>query len=221
MTFVQDGTTGSILQAVENGHKAARVTVRPTDALGHYSLAGFSGVIPAALGANSELVQFRNASTTLVLVKRVRISASVSTTFFAAGVPLQVDMVKATAWSAAGTGGTAPTLSATAKRRTTMPSSVIASGDIRIASTAALGAGTKTLEANSLRALAAGVPITSALNTQIIAPGTVLFDSRDGDGDYPLLLVQNEGFALRCVAVPGTGTWTFSVEIDWAEIASY
>ena len=67
---------------------------------------------------------------------------------------MQIDVIKSTAWTAAGTGGTAVTLSAGNKMRTSMGSSLVASGDMRIATTAALGAGTKTLESNSMCALA-------------------------------------------------------------------
>lgn len=36
----------------------------------------------------------------------------------------------------------------------------------------------------------------------------MLFEDDVEHGEHPLTLVQNEGFSVRSVAVPGTGTWT-------------
>lgn len=183
---------------------------------GAYSYGGLTGVLPAALAANSEVFQFRWTDTTRkAIVQRVKISAAVSTTFFAAGVPVQIDLVKSTAWSGQGTGGTGVTLGTGNKIISSYPSSLVAAGDIRIATTAALGAGTKTLQSNSLRALAAAGPITASLDGTIIPPGTILYESRSED--FPIVLSSNEGLSIRSVAVPITGTWTLSVIIDWME----
>lgn len=217
------GANGTVVQAnVE--HLAARVEARPFDGAGggHYAYGGFTGILPAALGAGSEIFQFRwTDATRFCVIRKVKISAVVSTTFFAAGVPVQIDLVKATAWTVQGTLGTGITPAALLKKRTSMASTLVASGDIRIATTAALGAGTKTLESLSLSAIAAPGPITASLNGQIIPPGTILFQNEVGDGDHPLVLAQNEGFVIRSVAVPATGTWTAAIEIQWAEVAAY
>jgi len=187
-----------------------------------FSLGVTSGVIAAALAANSELFQFRNASlTTLVRINRVTISACVTTTMFAAGVPVELDLLKSTAWSAAGTGGTALSPAALLKRRVRMGSSAIASGDIRIATTAALGAGTKTLEGLALATVLAAGPITGALDGTIVLPGTALWQAYAGDDEHPLVLGANEGFSIRSVAVPATGTWRLAVGVDWGEVAAY
>lgn len=204
--------------------RAQRMAVRPVDhgALGAYCYGGFTGILPAALAANSEIFQFRWADATrLCVIRKIRISAVVSTTFFAAGVPVQIDLVKSTGWTVAGTGGTGLTPAALLKRRISMGSTLVAAGDIRIATTAALGAGTKTLETLSLSTLAAAGPITASLNGEIIAPGTILWQAEVGDGEHPLVLAQNEGFSIRSVAVPGTGTWTAGITVDWAEVTAY
>jgi len=199
------------------------ITPKPAGALGHFSLGTFTGIIPAALTANSEIFQFRWSSTDkLAVIDSVLISASVTTTMFAAGVPVQVDMVKSTGWTVAGTGGTAYTPSTFGKRRSSvMQSSVITAGDVRTATTAALGAGTKTLESNSLSTLLAAGPITASLNGAIFPPNTVLFDSRLESGNSPLILEANEGFSIRSVAVPATGTWQVAVRVNWSEVGSY
>lgn len=187
-----------------------------------FSLGVTTGIIPAALAANSELFQFRNASSTkLARINRITLSAAVTTTFFAAGVPVELALFKSTGWSGAGTLGTAVAPAALLKRRTRMDSSVIASGDIRIATTAALGAGTKTLETLSLATVLAAGPITASLDGQFIAPGTVLWQCYAGDDEHPLILGTNEGLSIVSVAVPGTGTWRLGVNVDWGEVAAY
>jgi hypothetical protein len=187
-----------------------------------YSLGVTTGIIAASLGASSELFQFRNASsTTLARINRITISAAVTTTMFAAGVPVELALFKATGWSAAGTGGTAVSPAALLKRRTRFGSSAMASGDIRIATTGALGAGTKTLETLALSTVLAGGPITGALDGTFIQPGTVLWECSPGDDEHPLILGNNEGLSLVSVAVPGTGTWRLGVNVYWGEVGAY
>lgn len=203
---------------------AGRVTNKPIDcgALGSYTYGGFTGILPAALAANSEIFQFRWADATrFAVIRKIRISAAVSTTFFAAGVPLQIDLVKSTGWTVAGTLGTGLTPAALLKKRTSMGATLVATGDMRIATTAALGAGTKTLEGLSLSSIAAAAPITASLNGTIIPPGTILWQAEIGDGEHPLVLAQNEGISIRSVAVPATGTWTAGITIDWTEVTAY
>lgn len=131
---------------------------------------------------------------------------------FDAGVPVQIDLVKSTAWTAVGTGGTGITFAALTKRRTSMQNSALVANDVRIATTAALGAGTKTLETLALANIVQGGPITNVLNGTIF-PLTTLLDA----GNDPLVLATGEGFSIRSVAVPGTGTWRVSVIVDWTE----
>jgi len=224
MAIIEGGTSAELTGVGAEAAKPMHTTAKPLPygSNGHFSYGGFTGILPAALSANSEIFQFRwTHATLLAAIHRIRISASVSTTFFAAGVPVQIDLVKASSWSAAGTGGTSVTPAATLKRRSAMSSTQVATGDIRIATTAALGAGTKTLEANSIATMAAGGPITASLAPQIIAPGTVLFEAEVGDAGHHLVLAQNEGVVIRSVAVPATGTWTAAITIDWAEVGAY
>lgn len=215
---------GGTVAEVGQDFRTVKIEPKPIDmqGLGAFSYGALTGIIPAALAANSEIFQFRWADATrFAVIRKVKISACVTTTFFAAGVPVQIDLIKSTGWTVAGTGGVSPTIATTLKKRTSLGSSLVAAGDIRIASTAALGAGTKTLEAQAMSALVAPGPITASLNGQIIAPGTILFQMEIGDGEHPLILAQNEGFSIRSVAVPATGTWQAAVEVQWAEVASY
>ena len=111
--------------------------------------------------------------------------------------------------------------------RNAMASSSMAVGDLLKATTAALGAGTKTLEANPIRSLVAAGPITASLNGQFIAVGTELFSPDTSDGSHPLVLgglgggAASEGISIRSVAVPATGTWRLAVMIEWAEVTAF
>ncbi len=224
MPIQVQGNGGAVAEVDGTTFRALRTASRPVDhgALGAYAYGGISGILPAALAANSEIFQFRwTDATRLAVIRKIRISASVSTTFFAAGVPMQIDLVKASNWTAAGTGGTRVTPAGLLKRRANMGNTLVAAGDIAIATTAALGAGTTTLETAALSTLAAACPITASLNGSIIAPNTILWQAEVADGEHPLVLAQNEGFVIRSVAVPATGTWTTAITIDWAEVTAY
>ena len=223
MAVLEGSGSGVLAEVGAAAQKGLHVITKPTDvgSLGAYRYSGFTGILPAALAANSEIFQFRwTDSTRIAIIRKVRFAASVTTTFFAAGVPVQIDLVKSTAWTVAGTGGTAISPAALLKKRTSFGSSLVASGDMRIATTAALGAGTKTLETLSMATALAGGPITASLNGTIFAPFQ-LFECEISDGEYPLSLVQNEGFSIRSVAVPATGTWQVSVMVDWAEVTAF
>ncbi len=224
MAIQIQGNGGTVAEVQGTTFRALSVSAKPLEytSFGHYAYGGFTGILPAALAANSEVFQFRWADASrLAVIKRIRISACVSTTFFAAGVPVQLDLVKSTGWSVAGTGGTAVAPAALLKTRSSMGSALMASGDMRIATTAALGAGTKTLETVSMAATSAPGPITASLNGQIIAPGTIMWEADMDGGGHPIVLVQNEGLSIRSVAVPATGTWEMTIQLSWAEVAAF
>lgn len=224
MAVIEGGVSGALAEVGVGAAVPQHITAKPIPygSLGHYRYAGFTGILPAALAANSEIFQFRwSDATRLCAILEVVISASVSTTMFAAGVPVQIDMIKATGWTAVGTGGTRPAFATTDKMRTSMGSTLLGANDVGIATTAALGAGTKTLEANSMATIAAAGPITGSLIGTIIPPNTSLYDADMESGEHPLLLVQNEGFVIRSVAVPATGTWTASISVKWAELTLF
>lgn len=224
MPIQVQGFEGNVAGVDGTAFRALRIVSKPIDhgVLGHYSCGLFTGILPAALAAGSEIFQFRWVDgTRLAMIRRITISASVSTTMFAVGVPVQVDLVKATGWTGQGTGGTGLTLGAALKTRTSMGSSLLGAGDVRIATTAALGAGTKSLEATPLSAICSGGPITASLNGTIFQPNTELWVAQIGDGDHPLILAANEGIVVRSAAVPGTGTWTVGIRIQWAELTAF
>lgn len=201
---------------------------RPVDPGSHgaYSVGQTSGVIAAGLAADSEVFQFRWANSGVnAVIQSITVSAAVSTTYFAAGVPLRLALYRVSAWTAAGTGGTALTPAALGKKRSSFASTVLASGDCRIASTGALGAGTKTIEGSAMHQISAGAPITSSLSGQVFLANTSMLPINIGEGDYPLVLSAQasayEGFVITAPETPGTGTWKLVVNVQWTETSSY
>lgn len=180
-----------------------------------YGIGLATGVMAAGLAAGSEVFQFRWTSTTrLCLVRRVLVSAGNLGTAFAAG-GVTIDMAIARAWTAAGTGGGAATLTTNnAKLSTQFDTTAL--GEARIATTAALGAGTKTLDAQALASAFSAVPNSAGA---VVMPPTELW-AADGQDEYPLVLAAEEGFVIR-VTVPATGTWTGGVAVRWDEIKPY
>ena len=173
-----------------------------------YAVSLASGTMAAALAAGSEIVQIRwTSTTTLCVVKSVRIWAG-SIVAFTAGF-VRADLCFARAWTAAGTGGGTATLTThNGKRQTTMGTTAM--GELRVATTAALGAGTKSLDSQALTSTGGGVAN--------VAGATVfpLSELAPAYHDYPLVLAANEGLVIRAT-VPATGTFTFNVDVLWTE----
>jgi len=207
---------------VEANTKALRAVIRPDDwgSLGIYSQAGVSGTMAAGLGANAPIFSFRNGNASnLIIVKRVLFSAgNTSTNFTTAGI-CTFNLFRCTSFSASDTGGTQILPGSGGKLRTSMGSSLLTVGnnsDIRISSTATLTAGTRTKDTQQLASIVTSIVTTAG--SVIVQPATALFDARVGE--HPLVLVQNEGFVIEAT-VPGVGTWTFTVKVDWEELSAY
>lgn len=211
---IQVAGNGGVVADVD-ANRALKTVIRPTDwgALGVYSKALTSGTMAAGLAAGSSVFQFRNSSANVYLVKRVMISAG-DLVAFAAGF-VTFTLTPARTFTANGSGGTAGTLTGNnGKLRTSM--ATMGAAEIRIASTAALTGGTWVLDTDPIAAITTSVVATAGIN--IVPPGTPLIDRRPGD--QPFILAQNEGFDIEAT-VPATGTWRFSVQVDWEELASY
>jgi len=187
---------------------------------GQYGAAARTGIIAAGITNDAELLQFRwNPADTSkrAFIRRVLVDAAVSTTYFAAGVPVQLEMLKCTGWSVGGSGGAAVDPGAASRRgSSTMKATEVVANDFRIATTAGLTAGTKTIATPALGFQLSGAPITSSLSGQVFAPNTPLFEADLSKGDHPLELVATEGFIVRCRA-PATGTWACTFRVEWDE----
>lgn len=203
---------------VDLATQALRVSLRPLDYLngGAYHLTSKSGTMAAGLAANSPIYAFRNTGTGLVIaLTRLKISAWSLASGFTAGLAT-IDMFVARAWSVPDTSGVTDTITVNNnKLRTTQPS-IAALSEIRHASTATLGAGTRTLDAQPIESL--NVNVTAGTNTAFIPAPTNLFVK--ANGEYPLIFALNEGFVVQAT-VPATGTWAFAITPEWMELPSF
>lgn len=218
MAIQLQGNSGTVAEVDGTVYRAMRTTLRPLDygTLGSYRVSGLSGTMAAGLAANAEVFQFRwvDATRLCVVTSVLWDGLSGSATAFAAGFA-KVDMVVARSWTADGSGGTTLTLAGNnQKMRSSMNTTLI--GGSRIASTAALSAGTKTLDTQAVGQYSAA--IGTATSTQWM-PQFDLFHADPG-GESPLILSQNEGFVVRAT-VPATGTWQFGVTVCWTELTAY
>lgn len=171
----------------------------------------FSGVVGAGAAADSEIVQIRwTQANQKLAILGVLISAAIDGTAFTAGAA-NFKLTKATAFSLAGTGGATTTLTGTnAKLNTAIAGQN--TPEIRVSTTAALGAGTKTLDTTNLGGIRFSAPGT-VTHTQLITD-VVLFSDAVAAG-RPVILNENEGLIVRAT-VPATGTWGFSATIIYA-----
>lgn len=223
MALQLQGNSGTVLEVDGTTFRAGRVTQRPPDygALGMYRASHLSGTMAAGLAADAEVWQFRWADATrLCLLTRVTLDGmGGSATAFTAGFA-KFDLLMARSWSVDGSGGTAMTLTGhNQKLRTSMGTTILNSspvGAIRGSSTAALTAGTKTLDAQPL-----GVyPVTIGTAVSVQYATVVHLHLTDGVYSHPVVLAQNEGVVMRAT-VPATGTWQFGVTVEWAEVLAF
>ncbi len=209
------GNSGTILE-VGATNRAARTELRATEfgVLGSYRKALLSGEIAAGLAGDSEIFQFRwTDATRLCIPQLIQIDGIAgSATAFAAGFG-KLDLVPARSWTVDGSGGTSGDLASdAAKLRTSMGSSLL--GAVRIASTAALTAGTKTLDTDAIGqfSFAVGTGVSTQYADQV-----ALFEAKQL---YPLVLAEEEGFVIRA-SIPATGTWRFGITVAWTETEAY
>ncbi len=203
---------------------ALRVSTRPLEynfpgnVLGHYRASLISGAV-AASGANGPIASLRwgDSSRFLVLYKIV-VSAVVS-----AAVTAQVtdiDAIVARAFTASDTGGTALTLTGqNQKARVTMGSSLIT--DLRVSTTAALGAGTRTLDAQPFSSASIGSGSPGMTTVGAASPIQELYRPDVAAGEHPLVLHQNEGVIIRTPTSIATGSIKFYINLMWAEVAVF
>lgn len=226
MAVLEGGVSGALVGAGAENASPLHVTTLPMSygSGGWYSLGATSGTMAASLGANSEIFQFRyvTAASRIALVHRVLISAGANVAASAAALAAFRCTV-ARSWTAAGSGGTRLTLTGdNVNLRTSMATSEV--NDAGISSTAALTAGTKTLDTTDVSAVSFGIgtgAITVSTSLPILAP--VALWGGDGPVSHPIVLANQEGFVIRtgANAFPAGMTWSFSVSVLWAEVPSF
>jgi hypothetical protein len=218
MPIIMQGSATGVGAEVEAATRALRITPRAIDygSNGSYQVTSKSGTMAAGLSANSPIYAFRNAhASLLVSLRRVRLSAWSLATGFAVGIGT-FDLFRASAWSAADTGGVTDTLTTiNGKLRSTM-ATIQAIAEIRHASTTLLTAGTRVLDAQAVDSVSATV--TATAQTVFVTPGTKLFEKTAFENQF--ILAPNEGVVVLAT-VPATGTWGWAITTEWDELAAY
>lgn len=195
--------------------------------LGSYGLSVTTGTLAAALAANGQVFSCRwGDATAIAVITRLRAQILPLTLFTAATLTdyTSLDALIARAFTVSASGGTAINLTGNnLKRRTSFASTAFT--DIRVSSTAALTAGTQTLDANAFTgSLRKGNRINPAAATE-----EVITSSEDGflicfdvnRGTYPIVLAQNEGVVIRNRTTwPAAGTAVAKIEMEWSEYAN-
>jgi len=210
------GRDNSTVVSADPTHFALRTSIRPVEigTLGAFSKALNSGIMAAGLAASANILSFRNTSSNFILIRKVTFGMGGLATAFTAGQAI-FNMIVARSFTASDTGGTTGALTVNqAKLRTSFGTSTI--GDFRASTTAALAAGTRTLDTDPMASMTIGIGV--AVSTIYIPAGTELWEPEVGQ--YPLILAQNEGFVIQAT-VPATGTWVFGGRVTWDEVALY
>lgn len=225
MAIIEGATSGELVEVGQANAKPMHVVSKPqpSGSLGHYQLAVQTGAIGAGMAANGEIFQFRwTDSTRLCIINKISINGMfASTAFTAGGITLATAICRN--WSADGTGGTALTLTGDNNQlRSSMGASLL--GTARIATTAALGAGTKTIDAQNIGMItthsSGGTGSATPIIGSIHLPVMGLFECDIADGEHPIVLAANEGIIIRAT-VPATGVWTAGISIKWAELTAF
>jgi hypothetical protein len=209
---IQVQGNGGTTQEVDATFRAARVSLRPAEVIGYYSVAGASGALTGVAAAGA-VFSFRNTGSNLMLVRRLSIGF-VTTTAFTTAQGLDYQLLRANSFTASDTGGTALYTAGANKHRTGF-TNITSAPDIRISSTGALTAGTRTLETAGM-GIAGGS--STGVGTSMQAADLLRYDS----GDYPLVLAQNEGFVItNGIAMGAAGVIRLQVSVEYAETAAY
>lgn len=211
---IKDASTVSGGATVDSSFKALRVAPLPITPAAAYR-AGVRSGSATAVAANGAVFSLRNTANVPIVIKRVGVGF-ITTTAFTAAQEVAFGLYVARSWSTADSGGTAVTLTGnTNKKRTTLnnPTGL----EVRIASTAALTAGTRTLDTYALSTVgawsgAAGAGVGPAIDN--------LWDMTSED--YPIVIGQNEGIVINNLVLMGAaGVGVISVNVGFDEYVTY
>ena len=187
---------------------------------GYYEIGGKSGLVGTTFAAGAILFacQFKPAAlgyTPRMQLKWLKINA-ITTTAFAAAQVVDLQLFKCRGFTGADTGGTSliPATGDQKKQKGYQDSLFVGGGDIRIASTATLTAGTRTPEAVAQNNLLHFW--SSAIGMAPPQPTFIEFDEHH----VPMTFVSGEGFEIQNgTAFGGTGIVQFWVDMGWMEEA--
>ena len=226
MAVIEGGTSAAVAEVGAAAAKGLHVQLRPFDAgaLGHYRLASVSGTMAAALAAGSQIFQFKwTDATRFAVVTSLKVRFLTLTRFTAGTITdFGVDAFIARTYTG-GSGGTALTITGDNGALRAAYGTTLVS-EIRVPTTAALGAVTTLDTQPFTQGFGAGVQVTPSATVQYETDNIPLLDyqARTESGESPVILAQNEGIIVRNRAVwPIAGTGIYSFEIQWSEVTAF
>lgn len=204
------GTTAEVGGTI---HRALRTADRPIEALAWNSLGVPTGLL-TTVAAGGAIFSLRNTGANLILIRRIGIGF-VTTTAFTAAQRLEYGLRSARAWTAADSGGTAISF---ASSNTDMKTSLAAPNvEARVATTAALTAGTRSPDAN-YQGITAGW--SGAIGAAAPVPCIDNLLKHD-PGDHPIVLANNEGILIDNLVLMGAvGVGVAYINVELAEVAT-
>jgi len=209
---IQTQGAGGTIDEVDATFKARRVSIRPEEVIGWYAFGGSSGAL-TGVAAAGPVFSIRNTGANLLAIHRLQVGF-VTTTAFTTAQGLAYQLFKATGFTVSDSGQTALYTAGQNKHRTSF-TNITSAPDIRISNTAAITAGTRTLETVAL-GVAGGT--SSAVGTSMPPTGLLTHDA----GDYPVILAQNEGLIIaNAIAMGAAGVIQLHVNIELSEATSY
>lgn len=209
---IQVQGNGGTTTEVDTTFRAMRVTLRPTELIGYYTFGGVSGAL-TGVAANGAVFSLRNTGSNLLLVRRISMGF-ITTTAFTTAQGLSYGLIRANSFTASDSGGTSLFVAGSNKHRTAF-TNITSAPDIRISSTAALTAGTRTLETVNMGVVGGS---STGVGTGMPTEDILEQDS----GDYPMTLAQNEGLVItNLIAMGAAGVIQLRVSVELAEVSSY
>ncbi len=224
-TIVGTGANSNIETQVDPSFQAVRASLRPQEFKiggilgGHYSIGAQTGTMAAAIASAAQVFQVRWADPSkLFILKKLSVQCATLTGFAATSLGAPLELIVGHGSTANGSGGTAlaPTSSSNRMRQTMATTAFTTSGEIRIATTAALTAATgQTLEAAAISECL-GAPNGTLVQSPLMA----LFEQRDF-GAHALILNTGDTLAVRTLNPAATGTWVACFTMEWVEAVDY
>ena len=220
------GVNAHVEAQVDPTSSAVRASLRPLEYTspggvlgGHYAISTMTGLMAAGIASAAQVFQVRWADPSkLFILKKLVVQCSTATGFAATTLGAPLELIIGHGSTANGSSGTAlaPTGISNRLRQTMAATAFSTSGEIRIATTAALTAATgQTLEPAPV-GTCAGADNRTLVSTSQMA----LWEQRDA-GAHPLILNTGDTLVVRTNSPAATGTWYAFFTMEWVESVSY
>lgn len=228
--FLEDQRRPGVSAGIDPLHRAVLASLRPLghgsdpDVGGHFRAAFRSGAITGTdVDAGDPLFALQWTSRDFLFVLLALEAWLIPTVVFTGIQEIGVDAIIARNITAAATGGTALSVPNQSNRARALNMQSSRVGDLRIADTNVLTAGTYTVDTNPFEI---GSGIVNWDNADPSSVGDFLnpvtpygFRHAPGPLEHPIVLAANEGLLIRdLVDFPAAGTVRLHVKLAWAEV---